>query len=65
MGYREWQKQNRACKRAGEREWRIFADDHAVSEWLRAQAHQHVGIIVHERIITPVCVRVNVEYVEG
>ena len=62
MGYREWQKQNRVCKRAGECEWHIFEDARAFTLWLQAMAHQNVGIIVHERIVTPVCVRVHVEY---
>jgi hypothetical protein len=49
-------------RKDGEKEWRIFENERAVSEWLHAMAHQNVGIIVHERVVTPVCVRVYVEY---
>ena len=61
-GYREWQKQNRACKRAGECEWRIFEDARAFTLWLQAMARQNVGVMVLERYDTPVCVRVRVDY---
>lgn len=63
MTYAKWVRANMRARKDGEKEWRIFENERAVSEWLHAMAHQRVGVIVHERIVTPVCVRVYVEYV--
>ena len=61
MTYRKYALENRVPKRA-EREWKIFENTGALSEWMHALAHQRVSVCIIERHITPVCVRVLVEY---
>lgn len=61
MTFKQWQRDNYVPK-TQESEWRIFCDYSQFRAWMDAMTHQHVNVVVLERIDTPVCIRARVAY---